>query len=71
MSIADEMVGPGTLWAAGELRWLDVEGFDIRWLGERTWIHCDHQLGSFSEHKNLSVKWPSVYLANLIWIVGH
>ena len=33
MSIADAMVDCGTLGKAGKGRWLDVEVFDIRWLG--------------------------------------
>ena len=33
MSIAGAMVDPGTLGAVGKGRWLDVEAFDIRWLG--------------------------------------
>jgi hypothetical protein len=36
MSTADEKVGFGTFGAAGKVRWLDAEVFDIRWLGERT-----------------------------------
>ena len=32
-SIADAMVDSGALGAAGKGRWLDVEVFDIRWLG--------------------------------------
>ncbi len=60
-----EKVGFGTFGAAGWVRWLDAEVFDIRWLGERTFASTTDEAETQRKPNNWDNKLPSACFESL------
>ncbi len=54
-----EKVGFGTFGAAGKVRWLDAEGFDIRWLGERTFASTANEAETQRKLSGNPINWDN------------